>query len=32
MGAYMATRIMAVAYAYDYVISKRPNLKGNIDA
>ncbi|WP_273092339.1 hypothetical protein [Clostridium thermopalmarium] len=32
MGAYMATRIMAGVYTYDYVISKRPDLKESIDA
>jgi hypothetical protein len=32
MGAYMGQRIMDGAYTYDYVISKRPDLKEGIDA
>jgi hypothetical protein len=32
MGAYLASRIMAGAYTYDYVISKRSDLKADIDA
>lgn len=31
MGAYMAMRIIEGAYTYDYVISKRPDLKAKID-
>lgn len=31
MAAYMAQRIIDGVYAYDYVISKRPNLKAGID-
>lgn len=32
MGAYLASRIIDGAYTYDYVISKRPDLKADIDA
>lgn len=32
MAAYMAQRIIDGAYTYDYVISKRPDLKAGIDA
>lgn len=32
MGAYMAQRIIDEAYTYEYVISKRPDLKEGIDA
>jgi hypothetical protein len=32
MGAYLASRIIAGAYTYAYVISKRPDLKVDIDA
>ena len=32
MADYMADRIMDGAYTYDYVISKRPDLKVGIDA
>jgi len=32
MAAYMAQRIIDRAYTYDYVISKRPDLKAGIDA
>lgn len=32
MAAYMAQRIIDGAYTYDYVISKRPDLKDGIDA
>lgn len=31
MTVYMATRIMSGALEYDYVISKRPDLKEGID-
>ncbi|WP_433618801.1 hypothetical protein [Paenibacillus cellulositrophicus] len=31
MGAYMGQRIIDEAYTYDYVISKRPDLKTGID-
>lgn len=31
MAAYMAQRIIDGAYTYDYVISKRPDLKDGID-
>lgn len=31
MGAYMGQRIIDGAYSYDYVISKRPDLKSSID-
>lgn len=31
MGAYMGQRIIDEAYTYDYVISKRPDLKPGID-
>jgi hypothetical protein len=32
MGAYLASRIIDGAYTYTYVISKRPDLKTDIDA
>jgi hypothetical protein len=32
MGAYLGSRIIAGAYTYVYVISKRPDLKVDIDA
>ena len=32
MAAYMAQRIINEIYTYDYVISKRPDLKEGIDA
>jgi hypothetical protein len=32
MAAYLAQRIIDGAYSYDYVISKRPDLKAGIDA
>lgn len=32
MAAYMGQRIIDGAYKYDYVISKRPDLKEGIDA
>jgi hypothetical protein len=32
MAAYMAQRIIDDAFAYDYVIGKRPDLKEGIDA
>lgn len=32
MAAYIAQRIIDGAYTYDYVISKRPDLKEGIDA
>ncbi|MGX2959374.1 hypothetical protein JNUCC23_08905 [Peribacillus sp. JNUCC 23] len=32
MAAYMGQRIIDKAYTYDYVISKRPDLKAGIDA
>lgn len=32
MAAYMGQRIIDGAYTYDYVISKRPDLKEGIDA
>ena len=32
MAAYLAQRIIDGAYTYDYVISKRPDLKAGIDA
>jgi hypothetical protein len=32
MAAYLAQRIIDEAYTYDYVISKRPDLKEGIDA
>jgi hypothetical protein len=32
MAAYLASRIIDNAYTYDYVISKRPDLKAGIDA
>jgi hypothetical protein len=32
MGAYLASRIIDGAYTYAYVISKRPDLKTDIDA
>lgn len=31
MATYMATRIINGIYTYDYVISKRPDLKSGID-
>lgn len=31
MGAYMGQRIIDGAYTYEYVISKRPDLKTGID-
>lgn len=31
MGAYMGQRIIDEAYTYDFVISKRPDLKEGID-
>jgi len=31
MAAYLAQRIIDQAYTYDYVISKRPDLKEGID-
>ncbi len=31
MAIYMANRIIEGAYAYEYVISKRPGLKSGID-
>lgn len=31
MAIYMGQRIIDEAYTYDYVISKRPDLKGGID-
>jgi hypothetical protein len=32
MAAYLASRIIDNVYTYDYVISKRPDLKAGIDA
>lgn len=32
MAAYLAQRIIDGAYTYEYVISKRPDLKAGIDA
>jgi hypothetical protein len=32
MAAYLAQRIIDGAYTYDYVISRRPDLKQGIDA
>lgn len=32
MAAYMGSRIIQGVYTYDYVISKRPDLKEGIDA
>lgn len=32
MGAYLGQRIIDNAYTYEYVISKRPDLKVSIDA
>lgn len=32
MAAYMGSRIISDVYTYDYVISKRPDLKTGIDA
>jgi hypothetical protein len=32
MASYLAQRIIDEAYTYDYVISKRPDLKAGIDA
>lgn len=32
MAEYMASRIIAGKYTYDYVIEKRPDLKAGIDA
>lgn len=32
MGDYLAQRIIDGAFAYDFVISKKPNLKTEIDA
>jgi hypothetical protein len=32
MAAYMGQRIIDGAYTYNYVISKRPDLKSGIDA
>jgi hypothetical protein len=32
MGAYLGQRIIDGAYTYDFVISKRPDLKNDIDA
>jgi hypothetical protein len=32
MASYMAQRIIDGVYTYDYVISKRPDLKEGIDA
>lgn len=32
MAAYLAQRIIAGAYTYDYVVSRRPDLKEGIDA
>lgn len=32
MGDYLASRIIEGAYIYEYVISKRPDLKEGIDA
>lgn len=32
MGAYLGQRIIDGAYTYDYVISKRPDLKASIDS
>jgi hypothetical protein len=32
MADYMAYRIMSGVYTYDYVISRRPDLKEGIDA
>lgn len=32
MASYMGQRIIDEAYSYDYVISKRPDLKDGIDA
>jgi len=32
MAVYMAQRIIDGAYTYDYVISRRPDLKAGIDA
>lgn len=32
MAAYLAQRIIDGAYTYDYVISKRPDLKAGINA
>ncbi|WP_339283667.1 hypothetical protein [Paenibacillus sp. FSL R5-0486] len=31
MGAYMGQRIIDKAYTYDYVLSRRPDLKPGID-
>lgn len=31
MGAYLGQRIIDEAYTYDYVVSKRPDLKEKID-
>lgn len=31
MGAYLGQRIIDGAYTYDYVISRRPDLKDSID-
>lgn len=32
MANYLAQRIIDGVFTYDYVISKRPDLRGNIDA
>ena len=32
MAAYMGQRVIDGAYTYDYVISRRPDLKAGIDA
>ena len=32
MAAYLAQRIIDGAYTYEYIISKRPDLKAGIDA
>jgi hypothetical protein len=32
MGAYLGQRIIDGAHTYDFVISKRPDLKNDIDA
>lgn len=32
MAAYLAQRILDGAYTYDFVISRRPDLKAGIDA
>mgnify|MGYP000589390348 CR=1 FL=1 len=32
MAAYMGSRIISGVYTYDYVISKRPDLKEGIDS